>query len=133
MIIFIQFLKCSCLLIIYIGDLPYKAAWSTHHWRREAWKSKPCNYIHPWRGSTNDWHESGNELDIFSIVCLHKIPSFHLFRCYQDNYLYESYKMRNVLQEFVRHPRDQTPTILGLREHIFTGRSVVFLTWLSNI
>ncbi|XP_048538408.1 putative callose synthase 8 isoform X3 [Triticum urartu] len=39
----------------------------------------------------------------------------------QDNYLEEAYKMRNVLQEFVRHPRDQTPTILGLREHIFTG------------
>jgi hypothetical protein len=32
--------------------------------------------------------------------------------------------MRNVLQEFVRHPRDQSPTIVGLREHIFTGRSV---------
>ncbi|KAJ1278745.1 hypothetical protein BS78_04G102300 [Paspalum vaginatum] len=39
----------------------------------------------------------------------------------QDNYLEEAYKMRNVLQEFVRHPRDQAPTILGLREHIFTG------------
>jgi len=39
----------------------------------------------------------------------------------QDNYLEEAYKMRNVLQEFVIHPRDQAPTILGLREHIFTG------------
>ncbi|TVU33247.1 hypothetical protein EJB05_25038 [Eragrostis curvula] len=39
----------------------------------------------------------------------------------QDNYLEEAYKMRNVLQEFVRHPKDQAPTILGLREHIFTG------------
>ncbi|XP_066330034.1 putative callose synthase 8 isoform X2 [Miscanthus floridulus] len=39
----------------------------------------------------------------------------------QDNYLEEAYKMRNVLQEFVRRPRDQSPTILGLREHIFTG------------
>ncbi|XP_062218735.1 putative callose synthase 8 [Phragmites australis] len=39
----------------------------------------------------------------------------------QDNYLEEAYKMRNVLQEFVRHPRDKAPTILGLREHIFTG------------
>jgi callose synthase len=29
--------------------------------------------------------------------------------------------MRNVLQEFVIHPRDKAPTILGLREHIFTG------------
>ncbi|GJM90728.1 hypothetical protein PR202_ga07036 [Eleusine coracana subsp. coracana] len=39
----------------------------------------------------------------------------------QDNYLEEAYKMRNVLQEFVRHPKGQAPTILGLREHIFTG------------
>ncbi|KAM0839639.1 hypothetical protein ACQ4PT_060186 [Festuca glaucescens] len=39
----------------------------------------------------------------------------------QDNYLEEAYKMRNILQEFVRNPRDQCPTILGLREHIFTG------------
>uniref|UniRef100_A0A0E0G4A0 1,3-beta-glucan synthase n=1 Tax=Oryza nivara TaxID=4536 RepID=A0A0E0G4A0_ORYNI len=39
----------------------------------------------------------------------------------QDNYLEEAYKMRNVLQEFVRHPRGKAPTILGLREHIFTG------------
>jgi callose synthase len=39
----------------------------------------------------------------------------------QDNYLEEAYKMRNVLQEFVIHPRDKAPTILGLREHIFTG------------
>ncbi|KAK3152612.1 hypothetical protein QOZ80_2BG0161290 [Eleusine coracana subsp. coracana] len=39
----------------------------------------------------------------------------------QDNYLEEAYKMRNVLQEFIRHPKDQAPTILGLREHIFTG------------
>uniref|UniRef100_J3M5Q7 Uncharacterized protein n=1 Tax=Oryza brachyantha TaxID=4533 RepID=J3M5Q7_ORYBR len=29
--------------------------------------------------------------------------------------------MRNVLQEFVRHPTGKAPTILGLREHIFTG------------
>uniref|UniRef100_A0A0D9VE88 1,3-beta-glucan synthase n=1 Tax=Leersia perrieri TaxID=77586 RepID=A0A0D9VE88_9ORYZ len=39
----------------------------------------------------------------------------------QDNYLEEAYKMRNLLQEFVRHPRGKAPTILGLREHIFTG------------
>ncbi|OAY76390.1 putative callose synthase 8 [Ananas comosus] len=39
----------------------------------------------------------------------------------QDNYLEEAYKMRNVLQEFVRHHGEHAPTILGLREHIFTG------------
>ncbi|KAJ8457794.1 hypothetical protein OPV22_030720 [Ensete ventricosum] len=39
----------------------------------------------------------------------------------QDNYLEEAYKMRNVLQEFCRHHGENPPTILGLREHIFTG------------
>ncbi|KAF3333291.1 putative callose synthase 8 [Carex littledalei] len=39
----------------------------------------------------------------------------------QDNYLEEAYKMRNVLQEFVQHSGGHAPTIVGLREHIFTG------------
>ncbi|KAM0939500.1 putative 1,3-beta-glucan synthase [Dioscorea sansibarensis] len=39
----------------------------------------------------------------------------------QDNYLEETFKMRNVLQEFLGHNGDQPPTIIGLREHIFTG------------
>lgn len=37
----------------------------------------------------------------------------------------EALKIRNVLQEFVL-PGDHPPTILGLREHIFTGRLVLF-------
>ncbi|KAF5950988.1 hypothetical protein HYC85_012981 [Camellia sinensis] len=39
----------------------------------------------------------------------------------QDNYMEEAFKMRNVLQEFLQH-QGRPPTILGLREHIFTGR-----------
>ncbi|KAL4198845.1 hypothetical protein AMTRI_Chr03g48090 [Amborella trichopoda] len=39
----------------------------------------------------------------------------------QDNYLEEALKMRNVLQEFLKHHGKRHPTILGLREHIFTG------------
>ena len=35
----------------------------------------------------------------------------------------EALKMRNLLQEFLkRHDGVRYPTILGLREHIFTGR-----------
>lgn len=43
---------------------------------------------------------------------------------FQDNYFEEAFKMRNVLEEFLK-PRlgQRKPTILGLREHIFTGRS----------
>ncbi|KAF9621859.1 hypothetical protein IFM89_028447 [Coptis chinensis] len=40
----------------------------------------------------------------------------------QDNYIEEAFKMRNVLQEFLRHQEQHPPTIIGLREHIFTGR-----------
>uniref|UniRef100_J3M5S0 Glycosyl transferase 48 domain-containing protein n=1 Tax=Oryza brachyantha TaxID=4533 RepID=J3M5S0_ORYBR len=47
---------------------------------------------------------------------------------YQDNYLEQAYNMRNILQEFVRHPRGKAPTILGIREHIFT-RSAGFMSY----
>lgn len=35
----------------------------------------------------------------------------------------EAFKMRNLLQEFLKkHDGVRYPSILGLREHIFTGR-----------
>lgn len=34
----------------------------------------------------------------------------------------EALKIRNVLQEFLRHQGEHPPAIVGLREHIFTGR-----------
>ncbi|KAF8670845.1 hypothetical protein HU200_050109 [Digitaria exilis] len=41
----------------------------------------------------------------------------------EDNYIEEAFKMRNVLEEFEsRKYGKRKPTILGLREHIFTGR-----------
>ncbi|KAK4438966.1 Callose synthase 7 [Sesamum alatum] len=50
----------------------------------------------------------------------------------QDNYFEESFKMRNVLEEFLKtHHGQRTPTILGLREHIFTG-SVSSLAWFMS-
>ncbi|KAL5989975.1 hypothetical protein ACLOJK_010870 [Asimina triloba] len=42
-------------------------------------------------------------------------------RLEQDNYMEEAFKMRNILQEFVMHGGERSLTILGLREHIFTG------------
>ncbi|KAH6822887.1 glucan synthase-like 7 [Perilla frutescens var. hirtella] len=50
----------------------------------------------------------------------------------QDNYFEEAFKMRNVLEEFLktRHG-ERRPTILGLREHIFTG-SVSSLAWFMS-
>ncbi|KAH1047451.1 hypothetical protein J1N35_038235 [Gossypium stocksii] len=41
----------------------------------------------------------------------------------QDNYLEEAFKMRNLLEEFNEDHGVRPPTILGVREHIFTGRS----------
>ncbi|KAK4804696.1 hypothetical protein SAY86_004513 [Trapa natans] len=49
----------------------------------------------------------------------------------QDNYLEEALKMRNLLQEFLQHNGQRPPTILGLREHIFTG-SVSSLAWFMS-
>ncbi|KAK4256006.1 hypothetical protein QN277_008927 [Acacia crassicarpa] len=49
----------------------------------------------------------------------------------QDNYLEEALKMRNLLQEFFRCQGRRRPTILGLREHIFTG-SVSSLAWFMS-
>jgi len=41
----------------------------------------------------------------------------------QDNYFEEAFKLRNVLEEFNKERVGRRkPTILGLREHIFTGR-----------
>jgi callose synthase len=38
----------------------------------------------------------------------------------------EALKMRNLLQEFLKKPDGvRNPSILGLREHIFTGRCVI--------
>ncbi|XP_071905091.1 callose synthase 7-like [Coffea arabica] len=50
----------------------------------------------------------------------------------QDNYFEEAFKMRNVLEELLKiHHGQRTPTILGLREHIFTG-SVSSLAWFMS-
>uniref|UniRef100_A0A0E0NP54 1,3-beta-glucan synthase n=2 Tax=Oryza rufipogon TaxID=4529 RepID=A0A0E0NP54_ORYRU len=40
----------------------------------------------------------------------------------QDNYMEEALKMRNLLQEFLTEHGVRRPSILGVREHIFTGR-----------
>ncbi|KAJ4977031.1 hypothetical protein NE237_002137 [Protea cynaroides] len=49
----------------------------------------------------------------------------------QDNYMEEALKIRNVLQEFLQNHGLRSPTILGLREHIFTG-SVSSLAWFMS-
>ncbi|KAK9266834.1 hypothetical protein L1049_001605 [Liquidambar formosana] len=49
----------------------------------------------------------------------------------QDNYLEEAFKMRNVLEELLKSHHGKKPTILGLREHIFTG-SVSSLAWFMS-
>ncbi|CAN1140669.1 Putative callose synthase 8 [Linum perenne] len=49
----------------------------------------------------------------------------------QDNYFEEAFKMRNLLQEFLQRQGRRAPTILGLREHIFTG-SVSSLAWFMS-
>ncbi|KAK6922818.1 1,3-beta-glucan synthase subunit FKS1-like, domain-1 [Dillenia turbinata] len=50
----------------------------------------------------------------------------------QDNYLEEAFKMRNLLEEFNEDHGVRPPTILGVREHIFTG-SVSSLAWFMSM
>lgn len=49
----------------------------------------------------------------------------------QDNYFEEALKMRNLLEEFRSYYGIRKPTILGVREHIFTG-SVSSLAWFMS-
>ncbi|CAL9235807.1 unnamed protein product [Arabidopsis halleri] len=49
----------------------------------------------------------------------------------QDNYLEEAIKMRNLLEEFHGKHGIRRPTILGVREHVFTG-SVSSLAWFMS-
>lgn len=49
----------------------------------------------------------------------------------QDNYLEEAMKMRNLLEEFHQDHGLRPPTILGVREHVFTG-SVSSLAWFMS-
>ncbi|KAK2968255.1 hypothetical protein RJ640_030305 [Escallonia rubra] len=49
----------------------------------------------------------------------------------QDNYLEEAMKIRNLLEEFQGKHGLRPPTILGVREHVFTG-SVSSLAWFMS-
>ncbi|KAK1275515.1 Callose synthase 12 [Acorus gramineus] len=49
----------------------------------------------------------------------------------QDNYFEEALKMRNLLEEYTHYYGIRKPTILGVREHIFTG-SVSSLAWFMS-
>ncbi|KAJ6792389.1 callose synthase 12-like [Iris pallida] len=49
----------------------------------------------------------------------------------QDNYFEEALKMRNLLEEFTQYYGSRKPTILGVREHVFTG-SVSSLAWFMS-
>ncbi|CAL5394526.1 unnamed protein product [Camellia sinensis] len=49
----------------------------------------------------------------------------------QDNYFEEALKMRNLLEEFRHYYGIRKPTILGVREHIFTA-SVSSLAWFMS-
>ncbi|KAF3791246.1 Callose synthase 9 [Nymphaea thermarum] len=50
----------------------------------------------------------------------------------QDNYFEEALKMRNLLEEFERDHGLRPPTILGVREHVFTGSVSSLASFMSN-
>ncbi|CAN1241661.1 Callose synthase 9, partial [Linum perenne] len=50
----------------------------------------------------------------------------------QDNYFEEALKMRNLLEEFHRDHGIRPATILGVREHVFTGSVSSLASFMSN-
>uniref|UniRef100_A0A7N2RB12 CRAL-TRIO domain-containing protein n=1 Tax=Quercus lobata TaxID=97700 RepID=A0A7N2RB12_QUELO len=63
-----------------------------------------------------------------------KMPVGHEMSVLEDNYMEEALKMRNLLQEFLKkHDGVRHHTILGLREHIFTGSYVLHLILPSKV
>ncbi|XP_057776741.1 callose synthase 9 [Salvia miltiorrhiza] len=50
----------------------------------------------------------------------------------QDNYFEEALKMRNLLEEFNCDHGLRPPTILGVREHVFTGSVSSLASFMSN-
>lgn len=50
----------------------------------------------------------------------------------QDNYFEEALKMRNLLEEFSSKHGIRLPTILGVREHVFTGSVSSLASFMSN-
>lgn len=50
----------------------------------------------------------------------------------QDNYFEEALKMRNLLEEFHRDHGLRPATILGVREHVFTGSVSSLASFMSN-
>lgn len=49
----------------------------------------------------------------------------------QDNYFEEALKMRNLLEQYDYYHGSRKPTLLGVREHVFTG-SVSSLAWFMS-
>nr|GMD69640.1 callose synthase 9 [Ipomoea batatas] len=50
----------------------------------------------------------------------------------QDNYFEEALKVRNLLEEFLRDHGVRPATILGVREHVFTGSVSSLASFMSN-
>ncbi|KAL5218815.1 hypothetical protein ABZP36_019499 [Zizania latifolia] len=50
----------------------------------------------------------------------------------QDNYFEEALKMRNLLEEFYQDHGKHKPSILGVREHVFTGSVSSLASFMSN-
>ncbi|KAJ8432608.1 LOW QUALITY PROTEIN: hypothetical protein Cgig2_032889 [Carnegiea gigantea] len=100
------------------GNIPYKVAWPCKD--RKAREPEPCHNFHKRRSPSGHRYEPGKHQHIHCIKDSHNwCPTLHLL---QDNYLEEALKIRNLLEEFNEDHGVRPPSILGVREHIFTGR-----------
>ncbi|RDY12781.1 Callose synthase 7, partial [Mucuna pruriens] len=83
-------------------------------------------------GPPTEISEGKPEIQNHAIIFTHG-KSLQIIDMNQDNYYEEAFKMRNVLEEFQQvHSGQQKPTILGIKEHIFTQSVSSFGWFMSN-
>ncbi|EMS56501.1 Callose synthase 9 [Triticum urartu] len=87
--------------------------------RDESWLSLPNSRLMSKQSSMTDTATEGG---------------FKLTSCAisEDNYFEEALKMRNLLEEFSQNHGKFRPSILGVREHVFTGSVSSLASFMSN-
>ncbi|MED6173996.1 Callose synthase 12 [Stylosanthes scabra] len=74
---------------------------------------------------------SRDEKEYYSVLVKYDQQLQREVEIYRDNYFEEALKMRNLLEEYRHYYGIRKPTILGVREHVFTG-SVSSLAWFMS-
>lgn len=92
-------------------------------------EGKPENQNHAIIFTRGECLQTIDMNQVSCVCCFKQLCSFSFLLPYlchtieQEHYMEEALKMRNLLDEFLKkHDGVRYPSILGVREHIFTGR-----------